>query len=77
MFPQPWTLLALCFFLSIVDFSQDCDMAMHLVDQLLNLLTHQQHTRTTTAITTRRRLEEEEERISALLCPPRLVSAAG
>ncbi|XP_050700060.1 bromodomain-containing protein 7-like isoform X2 [Eriocheir sinensis] len=55
---------------SIVDFSQDCDMAMHLVDQLLNLLTHQQHSRTTTAITNRRRLEEEEERISALLCPP-------
>ncbi|XP_045123112.1 bromodomain-containing protein 7-like isoform X2 [Portunus trituberculatus] len=54
---------------SIVDFSQDCDMAMHLVDQLLNLLTHQQHTRTKTAITNRRRLEEEEERISALLCP--------
>lgn len=48
-------------------------MAMHLVDQLLNLLTHQQHSRTTTAIANRRRLEEEEERISALLCPPGLV----
>lgn len=55
---------------SIVDFSQDCDMAMHLVDQLLNLLTHQQHTRTKTTISHRRRLEEEEERIAALLCPP-------
>lgn len=55
---------------SIVDFSQDCDMAMHLVDQLLNLLTHQQHTRTRTTISNRRRLEEEEERIAALLCPP-------
>lgn len=56
-------------FFSICDFSQDCDMAMHLVDQLLNLLTHQQHSRTKNVIEERRRMQEEEERISSLLCP--------
>lgn len=56
-----------CF--SICDFSQDCDMAMHLVDQLLNLLTHQQHSRTKSVIEERRRMQEEEERINSLLCP--------
>ncbi|KAK3881362.1 hypothetical protein Pcinc_014194 [Petrolisthes cinctipes] len=54
---------------SICDFSQDCDMAMHLVDQLLNLLTHQQHSRTTALIEDRRRLHEEEDRINTILCP--------
>ncbi|XP_069995518.1 bromodomain-containing protein 7 isoform X1 [Penaeus vannamei] len=54
---------------SICDFSQDCDMAMHLVDQLLNLLTHQQHSRTKSVIEERRRMQEEEERINSLLCP--------
>ncbi|XP_042218428.1 bromodomain-containing protein 7-like isoform X3 [Homarus americanus] len=54
---------------SICDFSQDCDMAMHLVDQLLNLLTHQQHSRTKNVIEERRRMQEEEERINTLLCP--------
>ncbi|XP_069957111.1 bromodomain-containing protein 7 isoform X2 [Cherax quadricarinatus] len=54
---------------SICDFSQDCDMAMHLVDQLLNLLTHQQHSRTKSIIEERRRMQEEEERINSILCP--------
>lgn len=54
---------------SICDFSQDCDMAMHLVDQLLNLLTHQQHSRTKSAVDERRKLQEEEERINSLLYP--------
>lgn len=54
---------------SICDFSQDCDMAMHLVDQLLNLLTHEQHSRTKSIIEERRRMQEEEERINSLLCP--------
>ncbi|KAK7080242.1 Bromodomain containing protein 7 [Halocaridina rubra] len=55
---------------SICDFSQDCDMAMHLVDQLLNLLTHQQHSRTKSVIEERRKMQEEEERINSLLYPP-------
>ncbi|XP_076040452.1 bromodomain containing 7/9 isoform X9 [Oratosquilla oratoria] len=58
---------------SICDFSRDCDVAMHLVDQLLNLITHQQHSRTKAVINERRKLQEEEERINALLCPPKEV----
>ncbi|CAL4073770.1 unnamed protein product, partial [Meganyctiphanes norvegica] len=54
---------------SIMEYSKDCDMAMHLVDQLLNLLTHQQHSRTKAVIQERRRLQEEEERITSMLVP--------
>lgn len=54
---------------SIMEYSKDCDMAMHLVDQLLNLLTHQQHSRTKAVIQERRRLQEEEERIASMLIP--------
>lgn len=54
---------------SIMEYSKDCDMAMHLVDQLLNLLTHQQHSRTKGVVQERRRLQEEEERITSMLVP--------
>ena len=43
---------------SICDFSRDCDMAMHLVDQLLNLLTHEQHSRAKNIIEERKRTQQ-------------------
>ena len=44
-----------------MDFSRNCDTATYLVDQLLNLLTHEQHSRTQAVIEERRKLQEEEE----------------
>ncbi|RXG60874.1 Bromodomain-containing protein 7 [Armadillidium vulgare] len=52
---------------SICDFSRDCDIAMHLVDELLDVLTQSQHSRTKAFIEDRRRIQQEEQKIHSLL----------
>ena len=55
---------------SIMDFSRNCDTATYLVDQLLNLLTHKQHSRTQATIEERRKLQDEEDKLTKLMMNP-------
>ncbi|KAL0279326.1 UNVERIFIED_CONTAM: hypothetical protein PYX00_000917 [Menopon gallinae] len=54
---------------SILDFAKDCDYALTMVDNLLDLMTGGDHRRTKRHIEDRRRLREEEERIRQLMEP--------
>lgn len=57
------------FIFSILDFAKDCDYALTMVDNLLDLMTGGDHRRTKRYIEDRRRLREEEERIRQLMEP--------
>lgn len=54
---------------SILDFAKDCDYALTMVDNLLDLMTGGDHRRTKRVLEERRRLKEEEERIRQLMEP--------
>lgn len=52
-------LTSIFFLYSICEFSRDCSMATTLVDQLLNLLTSGQHSRTRATIATQHQLAQQ------------------
>lgn len=52
---------------SILDFAKDCDYTLRLVDNLLDLLTGGEHSKTKTILEEKKKLRDEEETIRTLL----------
>lgn len=55
---------------SILDFAKDSDYALTMVDDLLDILTNGEHTKTKKFLEEKRKLKEEEEKIKQLLEKP-------
>lgn len=52
---------------SILDFAKDCDYTLRLVDNLLDLLTGGEHSKTKKVLEEKKKLKDEEETIRTLL----------
>ena len=48
---------------SILDFVRDCDYALHIADDLLNLMTHGEHASVAKVIDDKRKLQQQQQQV--------------